>query len=103
MKGEKANYQIKKLLFISGFNFFNAKFARFANYYFFALLAYLIFGNLSVRANAASGTGIATGIWKLPSQFMGLFIPYTTTFETKNSFVILFLPEREIPEHFDVV
>ena len=53
------------------------------------LFAYLIFSNLSGRANAASGTGIATGIWKLPSQFMGLFIPYTTTVETKNSLIIL--------------
>jgi len=49
------------------------------------LFAYLIFSNLAGRANAASGTGVATGIWKLPSQFIGLFTPYTSTFEDKNS------------------
>ncbi len=53
------------------------------------LFAYLILSNLSGRANAASGTGVTTGIWKLPSQFIGLFTPYTSTFETKNSFTLL--------------
>lgn len=53
------------------------------------LFAYLILSNLSGRANAASGTGVTTGIWKLPSQFIGLFTPYTSTFETKNSLTIL--------------
>jgi hypothetical protein len=53
------------------------------------LFAYLIFSNLSGRANAASGTGVTTGIWKLPSQFIGLFTPYTSTFETKNNLTIL--------------
>lgn len=53
------------------------------------LFTYLIFSNLSGRANAASGTGVTTGIWKLPSQFIGLFTPYTSTFETTNSLTIL--------------
>jgi hypothetical protein len=53
------------------------------------LFAYLVFNNLSGRANAASGTGVATGIWKLPSQFIGLLIPYTSIFETKNSLTFL--------------
>ena len=53
------------------------------------LFAYLILSNLPGRANAASGTGVTTGIWKLPSQFIGLFTPYTSTFETKNSLTIL--------------
>ena len=53
------------------------------------LFAYLILSNLSGRANAASGTGVTTGIWKLPSQFIGLLTPYTSTFETKNNLTIL--------------
>jgi len=53
------------------------------------LFAYLVFNNLSGRANAASGTGVATGIWKLPPQFIGLFTPYTSTSETTNSLTIL--------------
>lgn len=53
------------------------------------LFTYLIFSNLSGRANAASGTGVTTGIWKLPSQFIGLFTPYTSIFETTNSLTIL--------------
>jgi hypothetical protein len=53
------------------------------------LFTYLILSNLSGRANAASGTGVTTGIWKLPSQFIGLFTPYTSTFETKNNLTIL--------------
>ena len=53
------------------------------------LFTYLIFSNLSGRANAASGTGVTTGIWKLPSQFIGLFTPYTSSFETTNSLIIL--------------
>jgi hypothetical protein len=53
------------------------------------LFAYLILSNLSGRANAASGTGVTTGIWKLPSQFIGLFTPYTSIFETKNSLTIV--------------
>lgn len=53
------------------------------------LFTFLVFDNLSSRTNAASGTGVSTGIWKLPSQFLGLLTPYTSAFESRNSMTFL--------------
>lgn len=51
------------------------------------LFAYLVFANLSGRVTAASGTGVITANWKLPSQFIGLFTPYTSSYEVSNGFI----------------
>jgi hypothetical protein len=61
---------------------------------------YSIVVNLSYRAAAASGTGTTTGIWKTPSQLVGIFNVFSITSDNQSeitfytsillTFVILF-------------
>ena len=61
---------------------------------------YTIVVNLSYRSAAASGTGITTGIWKTPSQLVGIFNVFSITTDNQSkitfyssiflTFIILF-------------
>ena len=61
---------------------------------------YTIVVNLSYRSAAASGTGITTGIWKTPSQLVGIFNVFSITADNQSkitfyssiflTFIILF-------------
>jgi hypothetical protein len=50
---------------------------------------YSILSSLSYRIEANTGTGIGTGIWKLPTQNLGFFSTYSTFNEPESAFLTL--------------
>jgi len=50
---------------------------------------YAILSSLSYRIEANTGTGIGTGIWKLPTQNLGFFSTYSTFNEPESAFLTL--------------
>jgi hypothetical protein len=50
---------------------------------------YSILSSLSYRIEANTGTGIGTGIWKLPTQNLGFFSTYSTFSEPESAFLTL--------------
>ena len=50
---------------------------------------YSILASVSYRIEANTGTGIGTGIWKLPTQNLGFFSTYSTFSEPESAFLTL--------------
>jgi hypothetical protein len=50
---------------------------------------YSILASLSYRINANAGTGVGTGVWKLPTQNLGFFSTYSTFSEPESAFLTL--------------
>jgi len=48
---------------------------------------YSILSSVSYRIEANTGTGVATGIWKLPTQNLGFFSTYSTFSEPESAFL----------------
>jgi hypothetical protein len=48
---------------------------------------YSILASLSYRINANTGTGVGTGVWKLPTQNLGFFSTYSTFSEPESAFL----------------
>lgn len=53
------------------------------------LFTYLVITSLDSRLQAASGTGISTGVWKFPSQLIGFLSQYTYLEEIRNQTIFL--------------
>jgi hypothetical protein len=50
---------------------------------------YSILASLTYRIDANAGTGVNTGVWKLPTQNLGFFSTYSTFSEPESAFLTL--------------